>query len=458
MIYAVMFLAGAGILFFGYDAAVMSQVNTNENYIKLMGADGGTTADSALNGGIVSVWFGGFAIGALIVGSIADRVGPAAGAGLQAGAPNLGVMLAGRIIGGIGCGHLNTIIPAWTAELSDPRLGGAFVAVQFTLCLCGITFVYWLEYGLVKTTPAPFAWRPRYLLKHGRADEAQDILERCGSNADHGVILEEIEEIKKVLRLEAETNAERHTYWSMIMKRDKMHTRRRIALGAGVQVMQKLTGIDFITTYAPEIFGLTGFKGDNPALLVGGNFISYSFSLALAIYLIDRVGRRRLMLSGSSIMAVMLISGGVLSRQISNGDFSSQASATGYGAGLTTVLYLYTFAYGSTWLTTCWVYPTECFPLATCAKGTALSTVAFSIEGAFVNTITPFLISAVGWWVVIIFALVNAAMLIPIYLFYIETATRHLEDLNFLFASNSPLVWKAEREFSQRQVFGPHHV
>ena len=122
--YAVMLLAGAGILFFGYDAAVMSQVNTNENYLKLMGADGGTTADSALIGGIVSVWFGGFAIGALIVGSIADRVDhlktmwlgclwAAAGAGLQVGAPNLGVMLAGRIIGGIRCGHLNTIIPIW---------------------------------------------------------------------------------------------------------------------------------------------------------------------------------------------------------------------------------------------------------------------------------------------------------------------------------------------------------
>lgn len=111
------------------------------------------------------------------------------------------------------------------------------------------------------------------------------------------------------------------------------------------------------------------------------------------------------------------------------------------------------------------VYPTECFPLATRAKGTALATVAFSVAGAFVNTITPFLISAVGWWVFIIFALVNAAMLIPIYLFYIgimsgalkppsnktltripETANRHLEDLDFLFASNSPLVWKAEKE------------
>ncbi len=131
--------------------------------------------------------------------------------------------------------------------------------------------------------------------------------------------------------------------------------------------MQKLTGIDFITTSAPEIFGLTGFKGNKPALLISSNFISYTASLALAIYLIDCVS------------------------------------------------YL-------------------------------------------------------------IFALVNAAILIPIYLFYIgmssalkppsnktltripETANRHLEDLDFLFASNSPLVWKAEKEFSRQQALVARNV
>jgi hypothetical protein len=42
-----------------------------------------------------------------------------------------------RIIGGVGCGHLNTIVPVWTSELADPNLRGAFVAVEFTLALAG---------------------------------------------------------------------------------------------------------------------------------------------------------------------------------------------------------------------------------------------------------------------------------------------------------------------------------
>lgn len=48
-------------------------------------------------------------------------------------------MVFARIIGGIGCGHLNTVVPVWTSELADPHLRGAFVAVEFTLALLGST-------------------------------------------------------------------------------------------------------------------------------------------------------------------------------------------------------------------------------------------------------------------------------------------------------------------------------
>lgn len=56
MMYAILFLAGMSINFFGYDASVMSQVNTNPNYLRLMGAAGGSDRDAAAVGGIVSIW------------------------------------------------------------------------------------------------------------------------------------------------------------------------------------------------------------------------------------------------------------------------------------------------------------------------------------------------------------------------------------------------------------------
>ena len=98
-----------------------------------------------------------------------------------------------------------------------------------------------------------------------------------------------------------------------------------------------------------------------------------------------------------------------------------------------------------------WVYPTEVFPLATRAKGVSLAMVSFAIWGAAINEVIPYVISAVGWWVFIMFAAINFLQIIPVWLFYVETAKRHLEDLDILFASDSPLAYKMEREFGEKK-------
>jgi hypothetical protein len=63
MVFAIYAFAGCAIMFFGYDTAVMSQVNTNDDYLRVMGLYGGTNRDAAGIGGMVSLWFAGFAIG-----------------------------------------------------------------------------------------------------------------------------------------------------------------------------------------------------------------------------------------------------------------------------------------------------------------------------------------------------------------------------------------------------------
>ncbi|RAO72424.1 uncharacterized protein BHQ10_008436 [Talaromyces amestolkiae] len=480
MINLILLLAGISIMFFGYDSSCMSQVNTNPDYLKLMGTDNGSARDSAAVGGLVTLWFGGFGIGALIVGYLADRIGrlkslqlgaiwAILGCVLMASAQNFTWMAFARIISGIGCGHLNTIVPIWTSELADHSARGAFVAVEFTLALTGGTIVYWIEYASLKTQSLSFAWRfplgfqvifllfilvaasfypesPRHLIRIGRFTEGREILYRARLNPIETEIERELAEIVAAIRLEARKPAP--SFWKIMASSDELHTRRRILLGAGVQIMQKFTGIDFISTYAPEMFSLAGYTGNKPAILAGCNFFGYTASLATAIYLADRIGRRKLMLIGSSTMFVVLIVGGVLAHEVISLAGSNPSVASGCGAGVTAVLYVYTFIYGSTWLTTCWVYPTEIFPLATRAKGTAAATVAFSVAGGIINEIVPYLIDAVSFWVFILFALLNLVMLVPIYLFYIETAGRHLEDLDYLFANDSPFVWNAERDFA----------
>lgn len=190
---------------------------------------------------------------------------------------------------------------------------------------------------------------PRHLAKTGRLDEARTILERCRLDPKPFLIEQELQEIRDAIRLEATSTS--HTYYTMIFAKDRLHTRRRILLGAGVQVMQKFTGIDFITSYAPEMFALSGYVGQKPDLLAGGNLISYTASLALSIYLIEKVGRRNLMLIGCSVMGLLLIIGGVLAHYVQVYTTSDPAKAASLGAGVAAILYIYTFTYGATWLT-----------------------------------------------------------------------------------------------------------
>ncbi|KAL1988428.1 hypothetical protein VTN96DRAFT_9483 [Rasamsonia emersonii] len=486
MTYAIFAFAGCAITFFGYDTAVMSQVNNNPDYQQRMGVASGSARDAAAIGGLVSLWFGGFAIGALLVGYTADAIGRLKtiqigciwgilGAALLASAQNITCLAISRVISGIGCGHLNTTVPVWTSELADPHLRGAFVAVQFTLAMTGSAIVYWMEFACVKTQSEAFSWRfplgfqiifliiilaaapfypesPRYLAKTGNLSAARAVLERARVDASPEPTEREMDEILFAIRAEASSTSA--SFYSMLFKKDKLHTRRRLLLGAGVQIMQKCTGIDFISVYAPNMFALSGFTGDKPALLAGGNWFGYIASLALSIYLCDHVGRRKMMLIGCSLMGVVLIVGGVLSHETLAYSSSDPVKASSFGASVAAVLYIYTFIYGSTWLTTCWVYPTEVFPLASRSKGVALATIAFSLAGGTINEIIPYLIDAIGFWVFILFALVNLAMLVPILLFYVETANRQLEQLDILFASKSCLAWKAEREFREKTSGG----
>jgi MFS family permease len=234
-----------------------------------------------------------------------------------------------------------------------------------------------MEYACLKTQSAAFAWRfpvafqaifllillvavpfypesPRHLMQIQRLDSAREVLLQCRLDPTEIKIDQEMVEIEDAIRLEASGTS--HSFTSMLFEKDRLHTRRRVLLGAGIQVMQKFTGIDFIATYAPEMFTLAGYGGDKPALLAGGNYISYTASLALAIYLSDRFGRRKLMLAGCLSMGIVLIVGGILAHEVVSKSANGQlALANQFGGGVATVLYLYTFLYGSTWLTTWYV-------------------------------------------------------------------------------------------------------
>ncbi|CAO3632690.1 unnamed protein product [Mucor fragilis] len=472
LVLAINLAAGLSIFFFGYDQGVMASVNVSPDYKDLMGLQN----NEALLGGVVAVYYAGTLLGALSGGSISDKIGRIKtiilgcaiaifGACLQTSAQNIAWMLCSRIITGVGTGHLNAVVPVWIAETSHHTSRGAMLASEFTLNIFGVVVAYWLGYGLADVEGG-FRWRfpiafqliplvfltvginffpesPRWLLKKGRTDEGLEILAALRGKGDpnHPDVLKEYEDI--VTNIKKEESEGEPGYISMLLKKDKLNIARRVHLSIWLQIIQELTGIACITVYAPLVFMSAGFSEKTSQLLSGVNNITYMLSTLVAVFTLDRWGRRFTLFYGAVLQGISLIMVAVLTKpEIMN------QNPLGYGIAATVFTFVYTALFGMTWLTVPWLYPVEIYPTKVRGKGGAYSVVGWSIGNALVMEITPPLISSIGWITFLIFAAFNFLAIPIVWAFYPETSNKTLEELDVVFSTKSLLVWNAEKELA----------
>ncbi|KAH9468458.1 hypothetical protein Pst134EA_009002 [Puccinia striiformis f. sp. tritici] len=485
MTWAVNIVAGIAIMFYGFDQGVMSGVNNTVNYQEKMGifSQPQTEGDAAKIGGIVAVYYVGTFVGALIGGSLGDRIGrlktivfacfwAIIGASLQASAQNITWMCCARVITGIGTGQLNALVPVWTSELSHHSGRGAAMGFEFMLNIAGLATAYWIEFGL-RGSNQELRWRlplalqvaflvvllilvplfpesPRWLAKMGRDEDARQILSVLRhQNGDSPEELSGRVELELQGILETVQEERKHeengaiSYWSMLFCDDPQHLRRRTWLIIWLQIMQELVGIGVVTVYAPTVFQQAGFSEYKADLLSGINDISYMLSVTVAIVTLDRMGRRVTLYWGAIMMGISLLICGIAARYVTDISLSS-ADRQSWGNVVTAFTFIYTATFGATWLTVPWLVPTEIMPLYARAKGGCWSVVGWSIGNGIVTEIAPFLFNSITYWTFILFGLLNFFTLPNIYFLYPETAGRSLEDMDTLFESDSIFVHKAK--------------
>ncbi|KAI8147134.1 general substrate transporter [Fennellomyces sp. T-0311] len=477
LVIAINSAAGLSIFFFGYDQGVMSGVNISPDYKTTMGL----WENEALLGGIVAVYYAGTLIGALMGGYVGDKIGRIKcvvvgcifalfGAALQTAATNVPWMICSRIITGIGTGHLNAIVPVWSAETSHYTSRGMFIAMEFTLNIFGVVIAYWIAYGL-HNYEGGFRWRfpigfqiipllvlcvainifpesPRWLIKKGRTEEALHILAALRGNGDenHPNVTREFEEIKETLLLEEKEGGEPN-YWDMLFKYDEFNIPRRVHLSIWLQIIQELTGIGVITVYAPESFANSGFSERTSQLLSGFNNISYMLCTLVAVFTLDRWGRRFTLFYGAVCQGISLILVAVLTKP----DLMAQ-NPTAYGVASAVFIFCYTGFFGMTWLTVPWLYPVEIYPLRVRARGGAWSVVGWSIGNAVVMEITPPMLAGIGWATFLLFGGLNFLAIPFVWALYPETMNLTLEELDVIFSTRSLLVWNAEKELRAKGI------
>ncbi|KAJ5349146.1 uncharacterized protein N7506_002399 [Penicillium brevicompactum] len=460
-------LAGLAIFFFGYDQAMMGGVNDSQAYVARMGLgyeeDGSITiTNTLLQGGIVSVYYLGTLVGCFMGGYTSDRFGRINSLASGAAWGILGAVLQ--------CTAMN---PTW---MIDSR--GMFIAMEFTLNIVGVVVAYWLGFGLsyIDNGTSDFQWRfpiafqivmlfllitgcwffpesPRWLCMVGRRDEAMYVLKRLRGSENERAAELEMREIQTAVELEAESE-EKITYYHMLfgVGQGDLHIARRVQLVIWLQILQCWSGIAGVTMYAPTIFKIAGFDSQKTMWISGLNNIFYAFATLICVFTLDRIGRRWTLWWGAAGQAIaMFLAGGMARGGINN--LENQAP---WGIAATSMVYLYTFVFGATWLTVPWLYPAEIFPLKVRAMGNAWGVVGWSLGNGSLTLALPYIFDAIGEGTLYVFGAVNIISIPIVWAFYPESSQRTLEEIDLLFASKSPFVWDAESSFSTFMAENPN--
>ncbi|KAF2767586.1 general substrate transporter [Teratosphaeria nubilosa] len=497
-------VAALSIFFFGYDQGMMSGVNNAPSYIRLMGfgyvdsQNSPVVTNSLLQGGIVSVYYLGTLFGCLLGGWVGDKVGrirtialgalwAIVGASLQCSAQNHDWMICARAVNGIGTGILNAIVPVWATETAEHTSRGQFIAMEFCLNIGGVVVAYFLEFGLsfIGDGTTAFRWRfpiafqiipllilfaivwvfpesPRWLCKVGRDEEARYILGRLRGSDPEGQARADAEfnNIRNTIVHERKT-AKQNSYFSMFfgIGAGKLHTARRVQLVIWLQIMQEWVGIAGVTVYAPTIFRIAGFSDEKANWISGLNNVFYMFATLVCVFTLDRIGRRATLYWGSVVQGIAMFLAGGMARAGLNATARGDAgAASAYGAAAAAFVFVFTSAFGATWLTVPWLYPAEIFPLEVRAKGNAFGVVGWSIGNGWLTLLCPIMFSAIDEKTLYIFAACNFITIPMVWALYPESNQRTLEEMDLLFAANSPWVWDAEKEFKRQKDENPDLV
>jgi sugar porter (SP) family MFS transporter len=451
---------------FGYDQGVFGGIIVTEDFLETMG-----NPDPNLQGTIVSLYDIGCFFGAMTAFVVGENLGRkktfligvtimSIGAILQACSYSVIQMIVARLITGIGNGMNTATAPVWTSETSKPSLRGKLVVFGMIMNIAGFSLSNWMTYGFSflsgsVTWRFPIAFQlvfsfilfatvpwlpesPRWLLAHGREQEGVDILvalEGNGVTSADEVIIFEKDEILEAVRIERETSPS----WSDILHGRTGNTgmMRRLLLGAGTQWMQQLVGINVTSYYLPLVLqNSVGLSNNLARLLSACNSVSYLVFAFLGLVLIERAGRRKLMMWGAAgqFVCYACISGLLAHASDPNG------AGHKFGAAATAFFFLYYIFFGICWQGVPWLYPTEINSLSMRTKGAALGTASNWISNYVVVQVTPSGIANLGWKFYLIWMAFNAIFVPLIWALYPETANRHLEDIDKLYRENNSMI------------------
>ena len=431
---SVVIIASLAGLLFGFDTAVISGVTQALREVYQLSPAGLGAAVSA------ALW--GTLVGALFMGKPGDHYGTrdtlrfvgllytvsALGCAL---AWNLSSFMLFRFLTGIAIGGSSVLAPVYISEIVPASRRGALVGLfQFNIVL-GILAAYFSNFVVAQLVAGADMWRwklavpaipaavffvllfaipqsPRWLAIKGRAAEAVESLRRLGI-ANPAAIAEELGRARTPT-----SSAGASLSWAL--------HRRPILLAIGIALFNQLSGINAILYYLNDIFAAAGFSAlssDLQSVAIGATNL---IATVVAMSIIDRVGRRTLLLIGAVGMAAAL--GAV-----------AFIMATGEGQSLLLwMLVLFIAAFAISQGAVIWVYLSEVFPTAVRARGQGLGSATHWVMNAIISAVFPAVAAYSKPVPFAFFAVMMVLQFVLVLRFFPETKGVALEDMEGVLA------------------------
>ncbi len=384
-------------MIFGFDTVAISGANEAlQTLFKLDEVRQGFTVAIAVIGTIVGVF---------IVGRASDRFGrkkvlfalaafffvSSIGCGLARNWPEF---LLFRFLAGLAIGGASMVTPMYIAEISPPRLRGRLVMVNQLNIVVGVLLAYVSNYAIAQCFEFNVAWRwmfgllalpsavfffliftvpesPRHLVKKGRSAEAHNVLEQLGD-----------EDVENELAAIQASLADRPGHLQQRLFGPPYW--RFVFLASAMAAFNQLTGINAVLYYGPNIFRIAGALRDSSLLqsiAMGGTLLAFT---VVAMFIIDRFGRRILLRIGSVGMAACMF---LLAGAFSNG---TNVNGTNVNGGLVLgALIGFIAFFAMSQGAVMFVFISEVFPNAVRAKGQSLGTIVHWSMAAAVTQCFP---------------------------------------------------------------------
>jgi len=361
----------------------------------------------------VAILSAGTFCGSLLAAPLGDRLGRRKslmiavgifcfGVLLQTLAQQIPVLIAGRFVAGLGVGIVSVLVPLYQSEMAPKWIRGTLVcayqlAITAGLFLAAVVNIstqgmnhrnayrvplalqfLWAGILLLGLTLLPET--PRYLIKRNLHSAAALSLSRLRRlDITHPALIEEIAEIEA--NHEYELSLGPSTYRDVFF--GSPHLGRRVLTGCGLQILQQLSGCNFIFYYGTTFFQNSGISSPFVIQLIT-NVVNVVSTLPGMVF-VESIGRRKLLMIGAGGMAVCQI----LVASVGTASIEAQAANT----VLIVFVCIYIFFFASSWGPVVWVVTSEIYPLKVRAKSMSISTASNWLLNFAIAYGTPYLVT-----------------------------------------------------------------